>query len=182
MKTCPTCRESLGIHAFGVTSRGGYELRCRACIADSRRIQKHGMTLGEKEYLAEQQGGCGICGRSKPGQKGWTVDHDRSCCPGDKSCEECRRGILCQWCNNVLGYAFDSPEVLRRAAEYVGLATRLLPYDWGQSTESVKRLSLVSHTDVTNETDGLRVVPTDVDQVTAVDARRASDGESGWGL
>lgn len=171
MKTCTDCRGTFGLIHFGITSRGGYEARCRECIADTRRVQKHGMRLDEKEFIAEHQDGCAICGRLTPGKKGWAVDHDRSCCPGDKSCEECRRGILCAWCNNTLGYAFDNPEILRRAADYLALATRLLPNDWGQSTESVNRLALVSHTDETDETDGLRTVPADVNQLTAVDAR-----------
>lgn len=53
------------------------------------------------------------------------VDHDRSCCPGDRSCVRCRRGVLCQWCNCALGYAGDDPDVLRRMAAYIESEERI---------------------------------------------------------
>jgi hypothetical protein len=77
------------------------------------------MTREEKTEQARRQGGCLICHRRAPGEKGWVMDHDRSCCPGDTSCERCRRGVLCQWCNNALGYAMDSPVLLRAMADYL---------------------------------------------------------------
>jgi hypothetical protein len=75
--------------------------------------------------MANEQGGCAICHRPEPGKKGWVVDHDHSCCPGDRSCPLCRRGILCQWCNNALGYALDNPATLRAMADYLESQVRL---------------------------------------------------------
>lgn len=48
-----------------------------------------------------------------------TVDHDRSCCPGKRSCGRCVRGLIHRNCNLVLGYAKDNIEVLRSAASYL---------------------------------------------------------------
>ena len=126
-------------------------------------IRRHGLTAVDKAEIATAQLGCAICGRTEPGRKGWVVDHDRSCCAGDQSCLDCRRAILCQWCNNALGYAFDSPMTLRRMADYIELGTRMHPSQvWNQdrlndqladlSTESVDRIGVGSPTNVTDET------------------------------
>ena len=73
------------------------------------------------EILASQGNVCKICKKSEPNQedRNWVVDHDHNCCPKDKSCAKCRRGILCQSCNKALGFAKDNPEVLRAAADYL---------------------------------------------------------------
>lgn len=73
-----------------------------------------GLTAEKYETLLEAQGGvCAICKRpetSTENRRGVTrvrrlaVDHDRKCCPGDKSCGECFRGLLCMTCNTRLGY------------------------------------------------------------------------------
>jgi hypothetical protein len=126
MKRCTGCHETLPYSAFAPNkSRGGYQPRCHRCASDQRRRDRHGLTLDEKIQLAADQGGCATCGREEPGTKGWCVDHDRSCCPGDRSCPDCRRGVLCQWCNTAMGYAHDNPDVLRRMADYLELGTRM---------------------------------------------------------
>ena len=87
--------------------------------------RRHGLTNSEKAEIAAAQGGCAICHREEPGRKGWVVDHDHACCTGEVSCPACRRGVLCQWCNNAIGYAQDSPTILRAAAEYLESGVRL---------------------------------------------------------
>jgi hypothetical protein len=108
-------------------SRDGLLARCRPCERDRLLLAKHGMTTTERDAIAAEQGGCGICGRPDPTAKGWVVDHDRACCAGDRSCVRCRRGILCGWCNSALGYAFDDPAVLRRMADYLESGQRIHP-------------------------------------------------------
>lgn len=120
-------------------------------------IRRHGLTAVDKAELAGEQDGCAICSRLQPGGKGWVVDHDRSCCAGDQSCLDCRRGVLCQWCNNALGYAQDDPTILRRLADYLELGTRMHPSQvWNrdqlsdQLSDSVDRLASADPTDGEN--------------------------------
>lgn len=96
-----------------------YGMWCKECERNRASLRKHGMTVADKQRIADHQGGCAICGHEDPGTKGWTVDHDHKCCGGEKSCPRCRRGILCGWCNKMLGAAFDRPEILKAAVQYL---------------------------------------------------------------
>jgi hypothetical protein len=79
-----------------------------------------GMTLEQYEAkLAAQGGVCAVCG-TEPGKMRLAVDHDRGCCPGEKSCGKCIRDLLCGGCNNGSGLADDS-FLLRRKADYLDL-------------------------------------------------------------
>lgn len=54
------------------------------------------------------------------------VDHDRSCCAGQRSCGRCVRGLIHRNCNLVLGYAKDNVDTLRHAILYLeGWRSRL---------------------------------------------------------
>lgn len=70
-------------------------------------------SIPQEEYdrLFQAQGGvCAICG-FPPKTKRLNLDHDH------KTMEI--RGLLCFPCNHGLGYFRDSPERLRRAADYL---------------------------------------------------------------
>jgi hypothetical protein len=78
--------------------------------------------LPEQYYvlLADQNYGCAICGKS-PEENGTrlAVDHDHACCPGDRSCGNCVRALLCRDCNRGLGCFKDSNNFLNAAAGYI---------------------------------------------------------------
>jgi hypothetical protein len=85
-----------------------------------RRLSDKGLTAEEYEELFAAQGSsCGVCGTAEPGSHNWAIDHDHSCCAGQRSCGLCVRGILCFHCNVSLGLLKDSPELLRKAATYI---------------------------------------------------------------
>lgn len=73
-----------------------------------------------QEMLDAQEGRCAIClrefgdGVMKP-----HVDHDHSCCAGQKSCGACVRGLLCAHCNQALGLLRDDRDRLLRAIDYL---------------------------------------------------------------
>lgn len=80
-----------------------------------------GLTFAERAALLLDQGGvCAICGTDNPGQwPGWCVDHDHTCCPSQKTCGECVRGILCASCNLAIGQFGDDVERMRSAIDYL---------------------------------------------------------------
>ena len=136
--TCSKC---------GAERDGSHKSYCRACyrayeniwnrrnpdkvaLKDRRRALKmrYGMTLDDyNRLLASQGGGCAVCGTVESilnagprGPKlGLHVDHDHRCCPGEVTCGNCIRGILCASCNNAAGRLKDVPALARRLAEYL---------------------------------------------------------------
>lgn len=77
--------------------------------ADKRKYKlrtKYGITAERyDEILAEQDGKCAICASPDPVRgDNFCVDHDHDCCPGEKTCGRCIRGLLCFPCNIHLGH------------------------------------------------------------------------------
>jgi hypothetical protein len=80
-------------------------------------LRKHNLTAERfNAMLTAQDGRCAICSAlpSPP-----CVDHDHNCCPGEGSCGNCVRGLLCGPCNKLLGFAKDRVMILERAAAYL---------------------------------------------------------------
>ena len=78
---------------------------------------RKGLTAETVQALRDAQGGrCAICPSELTTPH---IDHDHSCCPGQRSCGRCVRGLLCASCNHMLGKAQDKPEVLEAAATYL---------------------------------------------------------------
>jgi hypothetical protein len=78
------------------------------------------------QKLTEQGGVCEISGLPETSVSKRTgkvyplaVDHDRTCCPGDRSCGKCLRGLIRRNLNVALGMFNDDPELLRAAADYI---------------------------------------------------------------
>lgn len=72
-----------------------------------RLTHKFGIGIAEYNRMLVAQGGvCAICG-SEAGERMLAVDHDHRCCPGDRSCGSCIRGLLCHGCNVTLGVVRD---------------------------------------------------------------------------
>lgn len=100
----------------------GTKRACKTCAAENSRIQrikKYGITPEQFEELyTEQKGKCKICEISFDDAIIY-IDHDHSCCSGQKACGKCVRGLLCPSCNTSIGLMKDSPELLRKAADYL---------------------------------------------------------------
>ena len=80
---------------------------------------RHGISRQDVVDLVKKQNGCGICGTLTPlGDGRWHVDHDHSCCDRG-SCDNCRREVLCNFCNSMIGYARENPEILANAIDYL---------------------------------------------------------------
>ena len=62
--------------------------------------------------LIKQNGGCAICGnKSNLNRSHFCADHDHT--------TNKVRGLLCSWCNRMIGYAQDNPTLLESASNYL---------------------------------------------------------------
>lgn len=111
---CPKCGVEMTYELHRKRSATEYRRwRCGRCRALSA---NHGLTAQAFEQIrTSQHGGCAICGSVEA----LVVDHDHSCCPAGKSCEKCRRGLLCQTCNRMLGLGKDNALLMTSAAVYL---------------------------------------------------------------
>lgn len=93
--------------------------RERAQMLRRSRERQYGLTHDEYLALLEAQGGaCAICGDSVQ-QRALAVDHDHV--------TSAIRGLLCDRCNPMLGYARDSIAILEAAIEYLKRNQVLMP-------------------------------------------------------
>jgi hypothetical protein len=98
--------------------------------------RKYGITLEQYAWLSEQQGHqCALCRqpettRRRADRHGVVrvvdllgIDHDHSCerHSAAKACRWCIRGLLCDDCNRLLGFAERKPAVAVRFTDYLGL-------------------------------------------------------------
>lgn len=75
--------------------------------------KKYGITLADREKMfAAQEAACAICKTTEFGKR--ALGHTDHCHKTGKV-----RGVLCARCNAGLGYYWDSPQLLRAAADYL---------------------------------------------------------------
>ena len=124
-RTCKVCRSEnrkklreLNPERFNAYSKK-YRKANPEKYAEWRFKSRHGITRAEALVELEVEKGCRICGVTDFGNEGWVIDHDHSCCGKLNTCNKCRRGILCEPCNKMLGFAKDNIEVLTKAVEYL---------------------------------------------------------------
>jgi hypothetical protein len=121
-KQCQVCNEWLPETAYAGSGRNadGLANLCRSCATDAHRMHYYGITAAcYDEMLRKQGGGCAICGEQCSTGRRLAVDHDHACCPGDKTCGKCVRGLLCGACNQGIGKLKDSPRLLIAAIDYL---------------------------------------------------------------
>lgn len=90
---------------------------------------RHNITWDDlKEMLDEQDGRCYLCDTLLDIEvpRGVHVDHDHNCCAGDRSCGNCIRGLACHACNTGIGAFGDDPARMRKAADRLEAANRIL--------------------------------------------------------
>ena len=141
MRTCIDCKEDKDIEEFPISNGKWRRTRCAECyrvynnerkrstyVVDRNRVsnlRKYNITMDQYEQMfADQDGVCKICGkpetRTKDGKvSSLAVDHDHACCPGNYSCGQCIRGLLCFKCNMMVGYSGDNIAILHLAIKYL---------------------------------------------------------------
>jgi len=123
-KKCQGCGRNRA-ERFFVGKRGRI---CSTCRKKSRRKSQHdahirntyGITPEQYWAIYEAQGGrCALCRKATGKSKALAVDHDHSCCDGQKSCGRCVRSLTCSKCNKMLGHMRDDPEFAERVLLYL---------------------------------------------------------------
>lgn len=127
-KQCRRCFVWHPVEGFhrNTLSSDGLAGTCRRCHRDQQ-LQRHfGITLPEYEArLSAQGGGCAVCGKTEAANgRMLAVDHDHGCCPSQKTCGECVRGLLCSLCNLQLGNVGDDIAHLDALVTYLRSAAR----------------------------------------------------------
>ncbi len=121
-KWCNPCSTWKAESEFG-SSRAkpdGLNSSCKDCLRFMLVKIQYNLTRGQFLGLVDSQGGaCAICREAPERVLSLHVDHDHSCCSGNKSCGVCVRGLLCGGCNSMLGMAQDSCDTLRAAVTYL---------------------------------------------------------------
>lgn len=128
---CKTCRNGMK----AVTVAADPEAH-RLAAWSSYLLRKYGITPEQYAQLSERQGHkCALClqpetQRRRTDRHGVVrvvdrlgVDHDHSCeyhLP-TRACVRCIRGLLCDDCNRLLGFAEAKPAVAVRFSDYLGL-------------------------------------------------------------
>lgn len=98
-----------------------------ALYREQRLKSAHGMRTDEWAAMYRaQEGCCYLCGHELDIKtRNMThIDHDHNCCPPEKSCAICRRGLACRGCNRAIGMADEDPARLRRMADALEAAQR----------------------------------------------------------
>lgn len=110
-----------------VKSRLMYQKRKPAYLATQRnyamnnpgkirawQLSQYGITPDDyAAFFSAQNGRCAICGTDTPSKRRVFFDVDHCHTTGKV------RGLLCEVCNRAIGLLKDSPEMLRRAADYL---------------------------------------------------------------
>lgn len=91
-----------------------YYGRNRNVILDRILLKRYGITREQWNILFQQQNQtCAICRTDVSKGTGWQTDHNHS--TGKL------RGILCNGCNSLLGWSFESVAILENAIAYLKL-------------------------------------------------------------
>lgn len=84
----------------------------------------------------EQDGCCYLCGRELGPHRMAVIEHDHRCCPPNKSCAVCRRGLACYPCNSIIGLAADDPDLLETIARNLRPALAAVTERLGNTSHS----------------------------------------------
>jgi hypothetical protein len=77
-----------------------YKYKTTSYVRSRKLMNQYKITIAE--FVERSKNGCQIC-HAQPTERNLHVDHDHACCPSNKSCGKCVRGIVCARCNHLIG-------------------------------------------------------------------------------
>lgn len=126
LRICTTCKEPKPDTEYSATKlrRDGLSTTCRECVKDAHCLRRYGHTY--RDLVARFGSVCGMCGEGCATGERLSVDHDHRCCPGETSCGECVRGLLCRKCNGALGF-IENYQLRALAEAYLARVEEVMP-------------------------------------------------------
>ncbi len=95
--------------------------------------RRHGGNAAEiaDAFWVAQQGRCYLCEQPFANKSEAFIDHDHRCCPRNRSCADCRRGLACDNCNQLIGRVRDDATLLHLIARNLEAAQQhAIAGDW----------------------------------------------------
>ncbi len=100
---------------------------CKSCVklhkTTTEKLTRTRYQIDFNALWAKQQGLCAVCGTlmlpKGKNPMSVVVDHDHGCCPPNRSCGSCVRGLIHQRCNVILGASGDDLKLLHDAIAYL---------------------------------------------------------------
>ena len=141
MKECVTCGILKPLDDFhnNKNRRDGKVASCKPCAIHKtkqwqkdnpekfataqfkRRYSRYGLSVWQYLFMKATQKVCKACGDFPAEGKTLVVDHDHACCPGETSCGECVRFLLCSNCNTAFGLLKEDPDRIQNLLNYARL-------------------------------------------------------------
>jgi hypothetical protein len=146
VKPCRDCKEIKPLDQFAKKKacKNGRDNECKVCAAKRMKAWNHanpgksktyinkskrkdtvlkwtfGISLHQyNEILIKQDSKCAVCTKPRSAFTiDFAVDHDHSCCPGNKSCGKCVRGLLCRHCNTAYGLLNEDTKIIENLLKY----------------------------------------------------------------
>lgn len=118
-QTCKKC-DRFEVYEFFSKNSGtatGRNSTCKLCT----RLSLYNLSRDRyEEILASQDSRCAICLKHvSEFTERLYVDHDHACCPPNRSCGSCVRGLLCNQCNHGIGCFKDNTDTMLQAIRYL---------------------------------------------------------------
>jgi hypothetical protein len=113
--TCKQCHSEYMINYYQ-TNDDKRKLKNKLNSGKDLNWKRHHLSKDQyDEMLDRHDGKCYTCNINSA----TNIDHDHGCCPGNRSCGRCVRGILCNQCNTALGLVKDSKDTLQSLIRYL---------------------------------------------------------------
>lgn len=110
---CGGCDQVKSPGDFYMRKRGYPSYPCKSCALERRACKKYGITPEEYRELRSRTA-CDLCGGTDKNKHGWAFHIDHNHTTGRV------RGVLCHFCNVMIGMARENPAILDSAKTYLG--------------------------------------------------------------
>lgn len=114
-------RRGCGLDKCAVSGCDRAQYARAMCQKHHARATNHRLTVIQLQQLILTPE-CPVCFEEMT-ERTSAIDHDHTCCPGQRGCGNCVMGVICARCNAGIGYFMNHPGIMTSAIDYL-LRTR----------------------------------------------------------